>query len=324
MMSVVLAKARSWVGAANPAVGSAYLCVALGLSVYAYRQNADPPEYVASAEPMTESLDTVEYLGRTHYRIGRRYAKFLLDSASGGLSSMIDEDGHDWIAFRQNPWNQYPPSAASAYRGVPNLVFRGEFDGAGHPGHDKVTSRVISPTSIECHTPGGPWAWSWTFADDHAALDVTGVSDTSAYWFLYEGPAGGTYQPRQTYMASDQSAPAYPQLDHFKGQEEVAQRQWYYFGVDGVPRVLYIIQATADTLVDHFSLLGNDSIGIYSPDGMVVAGFGRAPMATPKLRKPQRFVIGFLRSGQKTGESSYEMHSREIATLLKRYEASGD
>ncbi len=244
----------------------------------------------------------------------------MLDSASGGLSSMIDAEGKDWIAFRQNPWGKYPPSAASAYRGVPNLVFRGEFDGAGHPGHDKATSRVTSATRIECTTPGGPWAWAWTFADDHAVLDVTGVSDTAAYWFLYEGPAGGVYEPRETYMASDRSAPAFPQYDHFKGQEEVAQRQWYYFGLRDVARVLYMLQVEPDTLLDHYSLLGNDTVGIYSPDGMVVAGFGRAPMAMPVLRTPQRFVIGFLPSAPTPDAASYERHKSEIEAQRLRYE----
>ena len=256
-------------------------------------------------------LDTVQHVERTHYRFQTPAATFLLDSASGGLSSMLDADGNDWIAYRPEPWNQYPPSAASSYRGVPNLVFHSAFDGAGHPGHNRVATWVTSDSTVACHTPGGPWAWTWRFRENSAVLDVTGVSDTASYWFLYEGPAGGAYQPQQTYMASDASAPAYPQYDHFKGGEEVAQRQWYYFGNDAVARVLYMLQVEPDTLADHYSLLGNDTIGIDSPDGMVVAGFGRAPMAKPVLSQPQQFVIGFL-EGEGSSGPAYEQKARMI------------
>lgn len=261
------------------------------------------------------AVSKVSHLDRAHYRVRTPAATYLLDSASGGLSSMLDVDGNDWIAFAMEPWGQYPPSAASSYRGVPNLVFRGAFDGAGHPGHSGVTSEVVGENQIACRTPDGPWAWTWTFAPDHAALDVTGVSDTGAYWFLYEGPAGGRYQPRQTYHATDATAPAYTPYDHYKGGEEVARRDWYYFGNDAVARTLYMVQLEPDTLLDHYSLLGNDTVGIDSPDGMVVAGFGRGPMATPLLRTPNRFVIGFSE-----GEGSSAEAYRRKAAELRAYE----
>ena len=281
------------------------------------RQNGTPIDGGStSGDRVPIEVDTLAYHGRTHYRFRTSAATFLLDSASGGLSSMIDRDGHDWIAYRPEPWNQYPPSAASSYRGVPNLVFRGAFDGAGHPGHDRATTRVTSDSTAEASTPGGPWRWRWTFSEGAATLDVTGVSDTAAYWFLYEGPAGGVYEPRETYMASDRSAPAYPQLDHFKGGEEVAKRRWYYFGIDAVDRVLYMVQHEPDDLLDHYSLLGNDTVGIDSPDGMVVAGFGRAPMAEPVLRSANRFTIGFEEGGGSTAEA-YERISARLQLLYK-------
>ncbi len=290
----LLVNSKIRVRKASSHVSAGLLCVSLAACLGACRQNETHND--DANQPGIE-VDTIRHFDRTHYRYRSSEATFLLDSASGGLSSMIDGEGRDWIAYEPEPWNQYPPSAASSYRGVPNLVFHSDYDGAGHPGHDCASTAVTSDSTASCRTPGGPWAWTWTFHVDHAVLDVTGVSDTSGYWFLYEGPAGGIHRPRQTYMASDQSVPAYPQYDHFKGQEEVANRQWYYFGLDGIPMVLYMLQVEADTLLDHYSLLGNDTIGINSPDGMVVAGFGRAPMATPVLHMPQRFIIGFLASG---------------------------
>lgn len=176
------------------------------------RQNL-PDAFTADAEAYGEvgaiALDAVDHLEHRHYRIRTPTATYLLDSASGGLSSMTDVEGHDWIGFRPEPWGAYPASAASAYRGVPNLVFGGRFD--------------------------------------------------------------------------------------------------------GVERVLYMLQVEPDTLVDHYSLLGDDTVGIYSADGMVVAGFGRAPGATPLLRTPNRFVIGFI-EGHGASVEAY----RRMARLIDR------
>jgi len=254
------------------------------------------------------------YLERMHYRIVTQSATYLLDSASGGLSSMIDQDNLDWIAYKPQPWDQYPASAASAYRGVPNLVFRGDWDGAGHPGHAKVVSEIIGASQVLCHTPEGPWAWTWTFTPTHVQLDVHDVSPSDPYWFLYEGPAGGKYQPQQTYYATNESHPAYSQFDHYNGEEEVALRDWFYFGNNNVERTLFMLQVSKDTLVDHYSLLGSDTMGINSPDGMVVAGFGRAPGAQPLLRKPNRFIFGFS-EGEGISALAYARKVREIESL---------
>jgi len=264
------------------------------------------------------SVAKVSHVDRAHYRVETPQATYLVDSASGGLSGLIDIDENDWVAYRGLPWGEYPASASSSYRGVPNLVFRSEFDGAGHPGHNKASCDVVGTNQISCHTPGGPWAWTWTFESNYALLDVTEVSDTSAYWFLYEGPAGGSYQPKQTYFATESGSPAYTQYDHFKGEEEVDQRDWYYFGNDAVPRTLFILQLNPDTLLDHYSLLGSNTLGIDSPDGMVVAGFGRGPSATPLMRRPNRFAIGFS-EGAGTSEKAYERKSEEMERIELRY-----
>ena len=283
-----------------------------------------------AATPLDGRADTLAIVGaavaktslhaRTHYRVVTPTATYLLDSASGGLSSMIDREGNDWIAFRPEPWGRYPASAASAYRGIPNLVFRGPFDGAGHPGHDGVVSDVVGARQIRCHTPGGPWAWTWTFEPEYARLDVTGVSDTSAYWFLYEGPPAGRYDPALTYYATDETTPAFAQfdhLDHYRGREEVARRDWYYFGRDGVERTLEMIHLTPDEIVDHYSLLGNDTVGIASADGMIVAGFGRAPGATPALTEPNSFAIRFT-EGDGSGPEAYARKSAAIRAFVGR------
>jgi len=296
---------------------SAYfsLCIALMLVACGTVETSAPSSGFEWPQKQDATVGIEDYLGRTHFRIVTSSATYLVDSASGGLSSMIDADGNDWIAFSQEPWGEYPASAASAYRGVPNLIFRGEFDGSGHPGHAGVVTDIVGANQVLCHTPGGPWAWTWSFLPTHVQLDVHNVSDTLAYWFLYEGPAGGKYEPLQTYYATNASKPAFAQLDHFKGQEEVALRNWYYFGNGNVSRTLFMVQVERDNLLDHYSILGNDTVGINSPDGMLVAGFGRAPGAVPLLQKPNRFLIGFS-EGEGISAMAYAQKTQEIVALI--------
>jgi len=87
-------------------------------------------------------ITSTSYEGKPHLKVQSGKISWYYDMEGGGFSRIIDEFGNDWVSFRRNPWNQYPASAASAYRGLPNLVFKGDDGGAGHPGHDKCRSRV--------------------------------------------------------------------------------------------------------------------------------------------------------------------------------------
>ncbi|MEL7161610.1 MAG: hypothetical protein AAFN92_12700, partial [Bacteroidota bacterium] len=241
-------------------------------------------------------ITMVEHLGRTHFRIRTRTATYLYDPAAGGFSSIIDREGKDWVQYRDEPWGEYPASAASSYRGVPNLVFGGDDDGAGHPGHKKCESRVVAKNQIHTVSLSGEWAWTWTFYKDCARLEVEKTPDDRPYWFLYEGPAGGAYQPRTTFWATDLDAPSHTINDHFRGKVQRGQYRYLFFGEDQSLTVFFMLQQTPDTHGDHVSYLGNEEIGAAdSPDGMVVAGFGRAEGATPLLTGPNSFLIGFQR-----------------------------
>lgn len=275
---------------------------------------AIPPPTAVPVAPSTGIFKEV-YEGAVQFKVKTPSAEFWVDSAAGGLSRLIDREGFDWINYKREPWGIYPASAASSYRGCPNLVFGSEFNGAGHPGWTGVMCRDNGKDRIQCRTLKGPWSWTWTFVDSLAICDVNRVSETDPYWFLYEGTVAGKYAPKTTYYATDGSNPAYSQLDHFKGQEEVAQRRWFYVGRDGVDRTFYMIQATPDNLDDHYSLLGSDEQeGINSPDGMVVIGFGRAPKAKPLLRKPLTFIIG-LSEGEGASMQGYIAKSSRLNSM---------
>ena len=240
-------------------------------------------------------IEIVDHLGREHFRIRTATAVYLYDPVAGGFSSVLDRRGNDWVAYKDDEEPTYPAAAATKYRGIPNLVFGGKEDGAGHPGFRHCESRVVGRNKIQTVSLSGDWAWTWTFFKDAARLDVIKAPADRKYWFLYEGPAGGTYRPRTTFWATDLTPPSTVIHDHYAGDVYRANHRYLYFGEKESPYVFFMAQTTADTHPDHVSYLGNEEIGAAdSPDGMVVAGFGRAEGATPLLSGTNSFLIGFL------------------------------
>ena len=66
------------------------------------------------------------YAGAPHFIVKTKKATYYLDKEGGGLSRLIDFYGNDWINFKRYPWEIYPESASSSYRGIPNLVFESD------------------------------------------------------------------------------------------------------------------------------------------------------------------------------------------------------
>lgn len=240
-------------------------------------------------------ITVVEHLGRQHFRIKTSTAVYLYDPAAGGFSSILDKQGNDWVDYQDNDNPEYPAAAASTYRGLPNLVFGGDDDGAGHPGFTQCESRVVGRNKIHTVSLSGEWAWTWTFFKDAARLDIIIAPADRNYWFLYEGPIGGSYNPRSSFWATDLQEPQTMIPDHYQEESSRGQHRYFYFGEKNNPYVFFMAQAKPDTHTDHFSYLGNEEIGAAdSPDGMAVAGFGRAAGATPLLSGTNTFLIGFL------------------------------
>lgn len=256
------------------------------------------------------------FAGRPHYLVHTPAAVYYYDQAGGGLSRMIDPDGRDWIGYWGTPWGEYPAAAASAFRGLPNLVFRSDDGGAGHPGHDQCQSRLVGDRSIQSTSKSGTWQWTWTFGEDHARLDLSRVDPDHPYWFLYEGAPGGTFDPAALVFGTNTDGPRVKPPDYLGGQEIYESWQWAYVGHRDQDRVLVLAQLTADTHMDTFGVLGNTEAGLQAPDGMVVFGFGRAKGATPLITTPGSFVIQFRESAV-TSTRSHDELSSHLTGLLE-------
>ncbi|MFC2124235.1 hypothetical protein ACFLU5_05445 [Bacteroidota bacterium] len=241
-----------------------------------------------------EILDGIMDEGQLCFQINTSQAVFMYQLEAGGYSSILDKEGNDWIGFHPDTAESYPRSASSSYRGLPNLVFRSDDGGAGHPGFNKCISTKISDNSIRSESKSGKWAWAWTFQNDYAILEVEKTDPNHAYWLLYEGIPGGVYQPHKQYWGTDKGGPDRSIPDYHFGNTHFNNWQWAYFGHEDINRIFYIAQLNGDDLIDTFGYLGNTNEGVISPDGMVVFGLGREKGAKPLMTKPQKFVIGFL------------------------------
>lgn len=246
--------------------------------------------------PGKRMITTVEHLGREHLSVQTKTAVYLYDPVAGGFSSILDREGNDWVAYADDPAPSYPASAGTSYRGLPNLVYGGDDDGAGHPGFAKCESRVVGRNQIHTFSISGEWAWTWTFYPNAARLDVLKVPAERKYWFLYEGLVGGEFRPASTFWATDATDPDFAVHDHYLGDAYRANHQYLYFGKRQNQFAFFMAQITPDTALDHVSVLGTEEEGaLKSKDGMVVAGFGRTAGATPLLEGKHTFLVGFIR-----------------------------
>ena len=232
--------------------------------------------------------------GQECFEIKMLNATLYYQKTAGGFSSILDKEGNDWIGFRKDTVQGYPVNAASEYRGLPNLVFGSDDNGAGHPGFNKCQSTLIASNKIKTLSNSGKWEWTWTFHPLYAELAIEKVDGDHPYWFLYEGVPGGKFRPQYQYWGTDKGGPNRSIPDYFFNNAEYDQWQWVYFGDESVDRVFYVLQRQSDELTDIFSYLGNSEEGVISPDGMVVFGFGRDKGAKPLCKEEgQKFVIGF-------------------------------
>ena len=257
------------------------------------------------------------FAGVPHFIIKTKQATYYLDKEGGGLSRMIDEYGNDWIGFKREPWNMYPESAASSFRGLPNLVFGSEDGGAGHPGHKKCYSFLIDEKTILTISKSGKWQWRWKFDEDYATITIEKVDHERKYWFLYEGPIAGEFKPELQFWGTNLGGPRRDINDFYKGDKIFANWHWAYFGDERVKQILFIAMEKPDRSIDSIGFLGNSTKGIASEDGMVVFGYGRRGDDQPQLSDPHNtFYFGFLKRKVKN-KNGHETIAKDIAGILK-------
>ena len=266
----------------------------------------------------TISITDATYESRPHFKIETKAVTYFFDKAGGGLSRVIDADGIDWVNYNGDPHAVVPSGASGGYRGIPNMVFRMEDGGAGHPGFDQCISEKAGEHTIRTRTKSGKWQWAWSFYDSHARLTIEKADPDRAYWFLYEGAAAGSFSPEEKYWGTDLGGPRYETPSLNRGENIVDKWQWVYFGDKTTDRVFYAAQHPTDTLNDFFAYMGNTKEGNTSPDGMIVFGFGR-DKGTKALETKTgvTYRIGFL-DRKITSAEDHSWVNQQITDLMSK------
>lgn len=232
------------------------------------------------------------------YIVSTPLATYYLEKEGGGLSSMIDQDGVDWIGFH----NEKGSGWRGEYRGFPNAVHRqdGNYFHAMNESTNVSTSAVTLESTdhvqIVFTSENGQWQGRWDFYADRCDFTMSRVSPGYKYWVQYEGVPGGEMDATDFWYSSTDS------LRH--NIEEQAIRdlpspEWMAFGDENSPRVLYLLHHEDDDQPDDY----------VSRPHMTVLGFGRRDK-DKYLTTPQTFSIGFIES------TNYSFIDSAIRALL--------
>lgn len=232
------------------------------------------------------------------YIITTDNATYYLEKKGGGLSSMLDVDGVDWIGFH----NEKGSGHKGEYRGFPNAIHKqdGNYFHALNAGTDLSTSVVDIDTEqhvrITFTSANKKWEGQWDFYPERLDFTMSKVSAGYKYWIQYEGvPFGEMDDTDFWYSALDDKKNLIN--EPFLG--DLPSPEWIAFGDEQSPRMLYLLHHEDDEYPDNY---------VSRPD-MTVFGFGRSNK-NKYLSTPQTFSIGFIES------SEYEKVKATINNVL--------
>ena len=235
--------------------------------------------------------------GGLAYIITTPSAIYYLEKEGGGLSSMIDKDGVDWLGFH----NKEGSAHKGEYRGFPNAIHKqdGSFFHAMNAKTDPSTSTVNIDTGdhvrITFTSQNNQWEGQWDFYPDRCDFTMNKISPGHKYWVQYEGVPNGEMDITDFWYASaDQKA--HPIVEPFLG--DLPAPEWMAFGDSKSSRMLYMLHHEDDEFPDNY---------VSRPD-MTVLGFGRENK-DKFLTTEQTFSIGFVES---TEYSKVDAAVREV------------
>ena len=219
--------------------------------------------------------------GDAAYIVTTPSATYYLEKSGGGLSSMLDKDGVDWLGF-----NKMPGSAHKGeYRGFPNAIHKqdGNYFHAMNAGTDPSTTEVEihdpSHVRIVVTSENEKWEGIYDFYPDRLDFTMARISPGYKYWVQYEGVPGGEMD-RTDFRYSSADSERHLIDEEFIG--DLPGPEWMAFGDPNAPRMIYMLQHKDDEQPNDY---------VSRPD-MTVLGFGRRNK-DKFLTEPQSFSIGF-------------------------------
>jgi len=218
------------------------------------------------------------------YLISSANASYYLEKQGGGLSSILDQEGVDWLGFH----NKKGSGHKGEYRGFPNAIHKqdGSYFHAMNAGTDPSSSKVEIESDehirIVFNSENKQWEGQWDFYPDRCDFTMNKISEGFHYWVQYEGVPGGEMDSTDFWFASADKI-KHPINDSFIG--DLPAPEWMAFGDQQSSRVLYMLHHEDDEFNDNY---------VSRPD-MTVLGFGRKNKEK-YLNTKQTFSIGFIES----------------------------
>lgn len=218
------------------------------------------------------------------YVITTPTATYFLEKDGGGLSSMLDKDGIDWLGFNNIKGSGWK----GEYRGFPNAIHKqdGSYFHAMNEKTELATSVVNINTDkhiqIEFTSHNKQWKGLWDFYPDRLDFTMSKVSKGYHYWILYEGvPNGQMDKTDFWYSSADKKSHLIDEPQH----GDLPYPEWIAFGDIKATRMLYLLNHNDDNHPDDY----------VSRPYMTVFGFGRSGKGK-FLNQSQTFSIGFIES----------------------------
>jgi len=243
--------------------------------------------------------------GGPAYIITTSSAIYYLEKEGGGLSSMIDKDGIDWLGFH----NKKGSAHKGEYRGFPNAIHKqdGSYFHAMNAGTDPSSSVVEMETQehvrIRFTSNNKQWQGQWDFYPDRCDFTMSKVSPRYKYWVQYEGVPGGEMDSTDFWYASADNK-LHPIVEPFL--DDLPAPEWMAFGDQHSPRMLYMLHQEDDEFPDNY---------VSRPD-MTVLGFGRQNK-DKYLNTVQTFSIGFVESTEYSVIDQAVRQVLDLATTKK-------
>ena len=220
----------------------------------------------------------------------------------GGVSSLIDADGNDWVSY--NTQRQ----GLGEFRGIPNLV-PPSAGGFFHPGFTTSSTTVLDegPLRIrfESVTNNQEWKGLWDVYPDHVAFTLLEKAEDN-YWFLYEGTPGGALDAGDSTVRSTGTDSMRSATDSWRA--DIPDEEWVVVGASESSRSLFFSKQDDDATVDSYRPLNSDG-------QMTVLGFGRNIAEAELTETDETFFFGFLENNGDFNSASNTIRSisREVS-----------
>ncbi len=252
------------------------------------------PAY-SQISPLVALTDNVVDEGQESYRVATQSGTYYFHKKGGGLSSLVDSDGRDWLS--------YAPTGGSdgAFRGVPNAVYP---EGAFHPGYPNGTSSIANQgplkVTVNHKTVDNKWKATWDFYPTYTQVSVTSTDHN--YWFQYEGTPGGTLSPTSDYVVRSNGVQS---LLSQSWTGDLPGEEWAYFADGTLNRSFFMAGHEDDNIVDSYTTQYQNG------SAMTVFGLGRNGLVPSLHGSSKRFSFGL------TDSRDYATTSAEIRAAYR-------